>query len=69
MNIVLTSFAEDIKRRDGDVTKTGTVVWISFVTIIFVKIHVLELVDMEQTAKCSIELPFVLVQVDSLEMQ
>ena len=51
-----------------DVIKIGTVVKMSFVTIIVVKIHVLELVVMGQTVKCFIELLFVPVQVVTSEM-
>ena len=53
---------------EEDVIKIGTVVKMSFVTIIVVKIHVLELVVMGQTVKCFIELLFVPVQVVTSEM-
>ena len=46
--------------------KIGTVVKMSFVTIIVVKIHVLELVVMGQTVKCFIELLFVPVTSEML---
>ena len=68
-NTVKTTFVDNIPRQAGGVTKTGTVMGISFVTIIFAKIHVLELVAMGQIVKSSIELPSVLVQMASLEMQ
>ena len=53
---------------EEDVIKIGTVMKKSFVTIIVVKIHVLELVVMGQTVKCFIELLFVPVQVVTSEM-
>ena len=53
---------------EEDVIKIGTVVKMSFVTIMVVKIHVLELVAMGQTVKCFIELLFVPVQVVTSEM-